>query len=182
MDIYVDKNAPSISEVFFTDLGWVGVIGSSSTINKITFPYENRDAAEFSIRIFTKDILHRSKSGDIVSNTCQQISRYLDGQEVIFDQELALMGTDFQVRAWNVVRNIPLGETRSYSWIAESIGNPKAFRAIGNAMKYNPVPILIPCHRVIGKDGSMTGYGGKFGTGIKAKLLSIESNMIGMES
>ena len=182
MYIHVDKNAPSISEVFFTDLGWVGVIGSSSTINKITFPYENRDAAEFSIRIFTKDILHRSKSGDIVSNTCQQILRYLDGQEVIFDQELALMGTDFQVRAWNVVRNIPLGETRSYSWIAESIGNPKAFRAIGNAMKCNPVPILVPCHRVIGKDGSMTGYGGKFGTGIKAKLLSIESNMIGMES
>ena len=77
-------------------------------------------------------------------------------------------------------RNIPIGETRSYSRIAETIGNPKAVRAIGNAMKYNPVPILIPCHRVIGKDGSMTGYGGKFGTGIKAKLLSIESDMISM--
>lgn len=181
MDIYVDTNVPSISEVFFTDLGWIGVVGSRSTINKITFPYQNRDAAEFSIRIFTKDVLHRSKSGDIVSNTCQKILRYLAGQEVIFNEELALVGTDFQLRAWNCVRNIPLGETRSYSCIAETIGNPNASRAIGTAMKYNPVPILIPCHRVIGKDGSMTGYGGKFGTEIKAKLLSIEFNMIGIQ-
>ena len=181
MDIFVDKNTPSISEVFFTDLGWIGVIGSSNTINKITFPYDNRDAAELSVKTLTKDVLNRSKSGDIVSDTCQQILLYLEGQEVIFDQPLALVGTDFQIKAWNIVRNIPIGETRSYSRIAEAIGNPKAVRAIGNAMKYNPVPILIPCHRVIGKDGSMTGYGGKFGTGIKAKLLSIEADMISMK-
>ena len=81
-------------------------------------------------------------------------------------------GTDFQKKVWEALKAIPYGETRSYAQIAAAAGNPKACRAVGGANNKNPLPVIIPCHRVIGADGSLTGYGG--GLEIKRFLLNLE--------
>ena len=86
-----------------------------------------------------------------------------------------MRGTEFQIQVWKVLQNIPYGETRSYKQIAEAIGNPKAVRAIGMANTRNPLLIVIPCHRVIGKDGSLVGYGE--GIEMKEFLLRLEKSL-----
>ncbi|MZP30696.1 methylated-DNA--[protein]-cysteine S-methyltransferase [Heliobacterium undosum] len=90
----------------------------------------------------------------------QQLDEYFQGARQSFSLALALQGTAFQRRVWEALAAIPFGETRSYREIAEAIGNPKAVRAVGGANHNNPVGIIVPCHRVIGSDGSLTGYGG----------------------
>ena len=94
----------------------------------------------------------------------------LNGQEVMLPVDVR--GTDFQLRVWIALRSIPLGETRSYSDVARMIGEPRAVRAVANACASNPVPLIIPCHRVIRKDGDLGGYG--LGIGRKKTLLSKE--------
>lgn len=101
-----------------------------------------------------------------------QIEEYFKGQRRVFDIPLVLKGTDFQVSVWKALLNIPYGTTKTYSQIAAEIGRPKATRAVGGAIGANPVSIVVPCHRVIGKDGSLTGFGG--GLEIKKKLLKLE--------
>jgi methylated-DNA-[protein]-cysteine S-methyltransferase len=81
-------------------------------------------------------------------------------------------GTEFEKMVWKTLRKIPYGETRTYKWLAEQIGKPQAFRAVGNALGKNPIPIIFPCHRVIETDGSLGGYSG--GTDLKRRLLEIE--------
>lgn len=103
-----------------------------------------------------------------------QIKEYLKGSRKDFDLPLKPQGTDFQLRVWQALQAIPYGETRSYQEIAEQAGNIKACRAVGLANNRNPIAIIIPCHRVIGKNGSLTGYGG--GLEIKARLLELEKN------
>lgn len=101
-----------------------------------------------------------------------QLLAYLTGRLRIFDLPLAPAGTPFQKEVWESLRDIPYGETRTYGQIASSIGRPKAVRAVGQANHRNPIPILIPCHRVVGSDGALTGYGG--GLDLKERLLNLE--------
>jgi methylated-DNA-[protein]-cysteine S-methyltransferase len=89
-----------------------------------------------------------------------QLEEYFKGERKTFDLPLSLNGTAFQRRVWEELRRIPFGETTSYSDIANAIGNPKSVRAVGTANGSNPVGIIVPCHRVIGRDGSLTGYAG----------------------
>ena len=103
----------------------------------------------------------------------RQLRAYFRGERKEFDLPLAPEGTEFQLRVWNRLRTIPYGETISYAQLAERIGNPKAVRAVGLANGSNPIPIIIPCHRVIGSDGSLTGFGGGLPT--KKMLLELES-------
>jgi methylated-DNA-[protein]-cysteine S-methyltransferase len=107
-----------------------------------------------------------------------QLREYFAGERRVFDIPLNLSGTPFQLAVWEKVREIPYGKTVSYADIALAIGRPRAVRAVGAANRQNPVPIVIPCHRVIGKDGSLTGYGG--GLECKATLLRIEGVVIGV--
>lgn len=102
----------------------------------------------------------------------RQLNEYFAGKRQDFDLEIALEGTPFQKQVWQELRRIPFGETASYQTIAERLGNPKACRAVGMANNKNPLPIIIPCHRIIGKDGSLTGYGG--GLTVKQQLLDLE--------
>ncbi len=104
----------------------------------------------------------------------QQLQSYFAGERKNFDLALILEGTDFQKRVWTALRKIPYGETISYKELAEMIGSPKAVRAVGAANGANPIPIIIPCHRVIGNDGSLTGFGG--GLPLKKQLLELESH------
>jgi methylated-DNA-[protein]-cysteine S-methyltransferase len=101
-----------------------------------------------------------------------QLDEYFTGDRTDFDLDLALGGTEFQRQVWSALRTIPYGETRSYGEIAEQIGKPGAFRAVGLANGRNPIGIIVPCHRVIGASGSLTGYGG--GLDRKKLLLELE--------
>jgi methylated-DNA-[protein]-cysteine S-methyltransferase len=102
----------------------------------------------------------------------QQLKEYFEGNRRNFELPLSLTGTDFQRSVWEALQAIPYGETRSYRQIAEQAGSPKACRAVGMANHRNPVMIIVPCHRVIGADGSMVGYGG--GLEMKEFLLRLE--------
>ena len=102
----------------------------------------------------------------------RQLAEYFAGERREFDLTLAPEGTPFERSVWEELRRIPFGETRSYGEIARAIGRPDAFRAVGRANGANPIPIVVPCHRVIGADGSLTGFGG--GLEAKSRLLEIE--------
>ena len=104
-----------------------------------------------------------------------QLEAYFAGQRTDFDLELNLVGSEFQRRVWRALLTIPYGETRSYAQIAEQIGAPGAARAVGLANGHNPIAIIVPCHRVIGASGSLTGYGG--GLDRKRSLLDMEKKV-----
>ena len=108
----------------------------------------------------------------VLAAATAQLAEYFAGRRQEFDIPLDLSGTEFQRAAWSALANVPFGETRSYRQQAEAIGRPKAVRAIGAANGRNPVPIVLPCHRIVGSDGSLTGYGG--GLPIKEFLLNHE--------
>lgn len=106
-----------------------------------------------------------------------QLREYFAGQRQEFNLPLDLSShgtTDFQLQVWTKLQSIPYGTTKSYFDIAKAIGNPKAVRAVGNANNKNPILIIVPCHRVIGKDGTMKGYGGGGGVDVKHALLALE--------
>ena len=102
----------------------------------------------------------------------KELEEYFKGKRKEFTVPCRPEGTDFQKRVWEALTRIPYGETRTYKEIAAEAGNPKASRAVGMANNKNPVPIIIPCHRVIGSDGKLTGYAG--GLGVKEFLLNLE--------
>lgn len=105
-----------------------------------------------------------------------QITEYLEGRRREFDFPCRLRGTEFQQKVWRALRAIPYGETRTYGEIAAAVGNPKAARAVGMANHQNPVLIAVPCHRVIGADGSLVGYGS--GLDMKEALLRLEKETV----
>ena len=113
-----------------------------------------------------------SESTPLLAETIRQLEEYFAGKRHDFDLPLAPQGTPFQQRVWTALRQIPYGTTASYGQIAAAIGNPKASRAVGMANNRNPIAVIIPCHRVIGADGSLVGYGG--GLPIKKQLLELE--------
>jgi methylated-DNA-[protein]-cysteine S-methyltransferase len=110
------------------------------------------------------------------SETIRQLRAYFGGEMTEFDIPLALEGTGFQMQVWKNLCEIPYGKTVSYGQVADRIGNPKAVRAVGLANGSNPIAIIVPCHRVIGSNGKLTGYGG--GLPIKEKLLALESRQL----
>jgi len=111
----------------------------------------------------------RSSFTDVI----QQLDEYFCGKRREFEVPLALDGTEFQLRVWNRLLQIPYGETLAYGQLAREIGAPRAARAVGLANGANPIPIIVPCHRVIGSNGSPTGFGG--GLPLKNRLLALES-------
>ncbi|MDL2273161.1 methylated-DNA--[protein]-cysteine S-methyltransferase [Oscillospiraceae bacterium OttesenSCG-928-G22] len=110
---------------------------------------------------------------ELFNNTVAQLEEYFSGARRMFDLPILLHGTEFQRTVWEELKKIPYGETCTYRDIANRIGNPKGVRPVGGANHHNPVSIIVPCHRVIGADGSLTGYGG--GLSLKRALLDLES-------
>ncbi|MBE6993110.1 MAG: methylated-DNA--[protein]-cysteine S-methyltransferase [Ruminococcaceae bacterium] len=108
----------------------------------------------------------------LLREAAKQLDEYFLGERKDFDLPLAAHGTPFQMRVWQALRAIPYGETRTYAQIAAAAGSPKAFRAVGQANHVNPLMIVVPCHRVVGADGSLTGYA--YGMENKKKLLALE--------
>lgn len=108
----------------------------------------------------------------VLLQAARELEEYFEGRRQIFFVPLAPRGTPFQLKCWNALRLIPYGETRTYGQQAEAIGQPKASRAVGMGNHRNPLPIFIPCHRVVGKNGTLTGYAG--GLEMKETLLTLE--------
>lgn len=106
------------------------------------------------------------------NQVCQQLTEYFAGEREAFDLPLAATGTPFQQKVWQALCSIKQGETKTYAWLAKRINNEKAVRAVGSANGANPIALIVPCHRVIGTNGKLTGYAG--GLALKAKLLMHE--------
>lgn len=145
-------------------VGRLRLIASAEALVAIWFEH-GRDATRRSLW------LTRQQS-PILDRTAQQLEEYFAGGRPAFDLPLDPRGTEFQRRVWRRLQNIPYGETTTYGALARELGDPGASRAVGLANGSNPLPIVIPCHRVIGADGSLTGFGG--GLPIKAALLELE--------
>jgi O-6-methylguanine DNA methyltransferase len=116
----------------------------------------------------------RNDANRVTREAARQLRAYFAGQLRRFDLPLDMQGTEFQLRVWHELERIPYGETRSYRQIAEAVGAPRAVRAVGAANGANPIPIVVPCHRVIGANGKLVGYGG--GLPLKKRLLELEGS------
>ena len=142
------------------------------------------EAADFSVEargllVQFPEPLNQKAEAVMISNgivwenfSSRQLEEYFAGKRKQFDLPLSLRGTEFQRQVWAALRDIPYGVTRSYGQIAQAVGRPKAVRAVGMANHRNPISIIVPCHRVVGADGSLTGYGG--GLENKKFLLALE--------
>jgi methylated-DNA-[protein]-cysteine S-methyltransferase len=115
----------------------------------------------------------RNDHNPLLEEAARQLRAYFAGEAREFDLPLDLAGTEFQKRVWRELLAIPYGETRGYGQIAVAIGSPKAVRAVGAANGANPIPIVVPCHRVVGAAGKLVGYGG--GLALKRRLLELEN-------
>jgi methylated-DNA-[protein]-cysteine S-methyltransferase len=160
-----------VSEVFYSrfesEIGPLLLAGSRDGLQLVSFS-SGRRALTSHPEWTEKD----SEFREVV----RQLNLYFSGKLQTFDLPLAMIGTDFQKRVWTQLLKIPYGETRSYKSLAENVGSPKAVRAVGAANGANPIPIIVPCHRVIGNDGSLTGFGG--GLPLKKRLLELESRQL----
>ncbi len=145
-----------------TEIGWVEVKGTRDAIIGINFVDEKYPDA----------------NGDspAVQTGVQQLAEYFRGERTTFDLPLEFYGTAFQKKVWRALLDVPFGVTASYGDIARAIGNPKAVRAVGGANGKNPISIVAPCHRIIGSNGTLTGYGG--GLWRKEWLLAHEASVV----
>ncbi len=155
----------------------VGILKISETDGKITGVCLWREKETENSKNCAKDSCNiqntMSPCSELLSLVCAQLDEYFAGKRKQFDVPIRYSGTPFQESVWNALRSIPYGETRSYEDIAISAGSPKAVRAVGQANHDNPLMILVPCHRVIRKNGDIGGFAG--GTEVKKYLLSLEA-------
>jgi len=154
-----------------TELGRLGLVGSTAGLRRIVLPQPSQQSVlQLIMEGMPGAIADPSPFGDLA----HRLKRYLKGEQVAFDDELDLSGaTPFRCAVWQATRAIPYGKTKSYGWVAQQIGKPKAFRAVGQALAKNSLPIVVPCHRVVSKDSSLRGFGG--GLAMRKRLLEIEA-------
>lgn len=163
--------------VFKTPLGWAGISMSGKRIRRIVLPQRSAAAVRQELEA---DAAPREKTLKAAEGqrAVRLLAAYLAGRPVSFDLPLDLgYYTPFQRSVWKAAAAIPFGQTRSYAWIARKIGKPGAARAVGQALGANPIPVIIPCHRVISASGRLGGFSG--GLGMKRKLLELEGGSRG---
>ena len=156
-------------EIFSSPVGPLLLQGADSKLQQLSF-LKNRNAKPFVDPTWIRQT-------DYFVEIKEQLAEYFDGKRQVFDVKLdfGVPETTFSALVWRELQKIPYGETRSYRDVAQSIGRVKAFRAVGQANHRNPIAIIVPCHRVIGSDGTLTGFGGGLDT--KKYLLGLESRI-----
>ena len=160
--------------VFETDAGWLGILTTKRGLRRITLPQKSAQAARQQLG---DSINYANQAPLLFDNLVHRLRQYFNGQKVSFPDKLDLTNvTDFQHQVWEATRHIPYGETRSYAWVAEQIKKPRAPRAVGQALGRNPMPIIVPCHRVLAKNGGLGGFTG--GIELKRYLLRLEKAAI----
>ena len=148
---------------------YIGYYGNAGVNLKIVVT----DRGVVGIEFLEKKVNEKKEPNNkILKDVKKQLDEYFAGKRKKFDVKYILEGTEFHMSVWKAIARIPFGKHKAYSEIAEFIGKPKAVRAVGGACGKNPVPVIIPCHRVLGKDGSLTGFGG--GIKVKKILLNLE--------
>ena len=164
-----------------TSLGWVGIIGNEKGLRKMFLPEKNKEN-------ILNYIIKNNRSGiQIVTDNnkfsllLEKVKNYFNGEHVHFnDQEINLSGyTPFQKIVLLKTREIPYGATRTYRWLAKQAGYPRAYRATGGVMRINPLPLIIPCHRVLGSQGQLTGFSATGGVAFKKRMLKLEGCLDG---
>ncbi len=162
--------------IFETNLGFIGLVLSEQGVVRLILPRPAEAETRAALRaeypeLTMLDAAQLPEYGDA-------LRRYARGEAVTFDFPFDLRGlTEFQQTALMAACAIPYGEVRTYKWLAEAVGRPKAARAIGGAMAKNPIPLMIPCHRVIAVNGSLTGYSAPCGLDTKRRLLQLEGGL-----
>jgi methylated-DNA-[protein]-cysteine S-methyltransferase len=155
-----------------TAFGWVGIAWSARGLVTVTLPQSTEAQAVGQLPAASRAI-PEVPPGLGVSVLAEKLRHYFDGEAVGFGEPLdPTIGTAFQQRVWAIVRAIPRGEMRTYGEVARQAGSPGASRAVGQAMAHNPWPVMVPCHRVVGSDGQLTGFGG--GLDMKQQMLMME--------
>ncbi|MCH3904350.1 MAG: methylated-DNA--[protein]-cysteine S-methyltransferase [Lactobacillus sp.] len=133
---------------------------------------ENNGQLTEVLPVTSPQTVQQQEHSELLAKAARQIKEYLAGQRQKFDLPLAFTGTAFQQQVWQYLLTIPYGETRTYQAVARAIGKPQAVRAVGHAIGQNKLLLVVPCHRVLGKNGSLTGYAG--GLAMKKQLLALE--------
>ncbi|MDP2728695.1 MAG: MGMT family protein [Dehalococcoidia bacterium] len=147
--------------------GWVGALASDRGLQRIILPLPSREQVLLDLGI------EDGRQDASLETFLGKIERYLTGEPIVLDEPWdEEMGTPFQKAVWRATQEIPRGQTRSYGQVAQAVGRPRATRAVGRALSRNPLPILIPCHRVLAADGSLCGFA--CGLGMKQRLLALE--------
>ena len=162
-------------DIFETKFGWVGVIASEKGLRRSTLPNDSPEACASRLGPELGKAEHRPEA---VADIRQKLIAYFDGEPVSFDDESVDWegAGEFYKAAWSACRSIPEGETRTYQWLAAQAGSPNAPRAAGQSMANNRLPVIVPCHRVIAKDGSLRGFGeGASRLDLKQQMLDLES-------
>ena len=156
---------------FSTDMGWIGILSSAKGLVGTTLP---QCSAQEACQLLGDSVSHATWSPHLFKDLTERLKVYFSGHRTIFPDKLDLFrATHFQREVWEITRLIPYGETRSYAWVAEQVKKPGAARAVGQALGKNPLPIIVPCHRVIASDGKLGGFSG--GVEMKRSLLSLET-------
>jgi O-6-methylguanine DNA methyltransferase len=155
----------------------MGISASEKGVRAIVLPKSSRHAAERALRSgVSVDGRPAAGTGALLRDARRQVLRYLKGASRSLDFPLDLSaGTPFQRRVWRAALRIPYGRARSYQWIASKVGGKRSARAVGGALGANPVPLIVPCHRVVTHDGSLGGFSG--GLSVKRKLLDLEGTL-----
>ncbi|MGO8703965.1 MAG: methylated-DNA--[protein]-cysteine S-methyltransferase [Candidatus Brocadiia bacterium] len=170
-----------VYDVFHVSLGWCAGARSGKGVCAFVLPVRRAQVAEEEILAMTARSLRPGaaaprRATSELRRLAEAAARYFDGETVRFEEfpvDLS-SGTSFQQRVWGMIGRIPRGQVRTYRWIGVEIGRPEAARAIGGAVGANPIPLLIPCHRVVGSDGSLVGFSAAGGIGLKVKMLGLE--------
>ncbi len=154
LDLQILKQLPqeTVWKNVSSPLGLLTILASDNGVHAIAFGSDRTEQAKIN--------LSRAVNHPIIDATIKQLAMYFEGTLKVFDLPLDLCGTDFQKRVWKLLLEIPFGETRTYGDIARALGNAGASQAVGAANGKNPVAIVVPCHRVIGASGHLTGYAG----------------------
>jgi methylated-DNA-[protein]-cysteine S-methyltransferase len=154
-----------------TQAGWVGLLLSPRGLRALEYPRPSPEAALANLQERWPEAPFEQSAAEELK---EQLRRYYAGEPVTFAAKLDLEGyTHFERKVWAATSRIPYGQRRPYSWVAKEVGSPRSYRAVGAALAKNPIPIIIPCHRVLRKDGSLGGYGG--GLDMKLTLLKMEA-------
>ncbi len=158
--------------IFDTNMGQMGILGSAKGLLLTILPQHSVQEVR---QLLRERINHATWSPHLFKDLIERLRIYLGGHKVTFPDELDLSpATTFQRQVWEITKLIPYGETRSYLWVAEQMGKPGAVRAVGQALARNPLPIIIPCHRVVASDGKLGGYSD--GLAMKRHLLYLEAS------
>ncbi len=158
--------------IFRVKLGWMGLVGNEKGVKRIFLPGPKKE--ELRRRILA-EFPEAHEGAAFLGQARKELMEYFSGRRVRLDFPLELSGaTAFQKEAYRIMGTIPFGEVRTYRWLAQKIGNPKALRAVGGANARNRWPLAIPCHRVVGSDGRLTGFSAPGGLALKARLLELE--------